>query len=110
MCDCAGMSCYARHLDYKRFREIADEVDAYLMCDMAHISGLIAVGLSPDPFKYCDIVTTTTHKTLRGARSGMIFYRKGKITQTFVNILRFGLGCAAHHMFRRLHSTTTTIS
>lgn len=72
------MSCYSRHLDYKRFREIADDVDAYLLADMAHISGLVAAGVVPSPFEYCDIVTTTTHKTLRGPRSGMIFYRKGE--------------------------------
>lgn len=73
----AGMSCHSRNLDYKRFREIADEVDAYLMADMAHIGGLVAAGLTPSPFELCDIVTTTTHKTLRGPRSGIIFYRKG---------------------------------
>ncbi|XP_061191276.1 serine hydroxymethyltransferase-like [Saccostrea echinata] len=73
----AGVSCYSRHLDYKRFREIADENGAYLLADMAHVSGLVAAGLTPSPFEYCDIVTTTTHKTLRGPRSGMIFYRKG---------------------------------
>jgi len=53
-------------------------VDAYLMADMAHISGLVAAGVTPSPFDYCDIVTTTTHKTLRGPRSGMIFCRKGE--------------------------------
>ena len=73
-----GVSCYSRNLDYKRFREIADENNAYLMSDMAHISGLVAAGLVSNPFEYSDIVTTTTHKTLRGPRSGMIFYRKGQ--------------------------------
>ena len=73
----SGVSCYSRNLDYARFRKIADDVDAYLMADMAHISGLVAAGVTPSPFDYCDIVTTTTHKTLRGPRSGMIFYRKG---------------------------------
>ncbi|XP_069124280.1 LOW QUALITY PROTEIN: serine hydroxymethyltransferase-like [Argopecten irradians] len=73
----AGVSCYSRNLDYKRFREIANENDAYLMADMAHVSGLVAAGLVANPFEYCDIVTTTTHKTLRGPRSGIIFYRKG---------------------------------
>lgn len=73
----AGMSCHSRNLDYKRFRETADEVDAYLMSDMAHIGGLVAAGVTPSPFEYSDIVTTTTHKTLRGPRSGIIFYRKG---------------------------------
>lgn len=72
-----GVSCYPRNLDYKRFREIADENDAYLMGDMAHISGLVAAKKVPSPFEYCDIVTTTTHKTLRGPRAGVIFFRKG---------------------------------
>lgn len=73
----AGVSCYSRHLDYKRFRAICNENNAYLLADMSHISGLVAAGLVPSPFEDCDIVTTTTHKTLRGPRSGMIFYRKG---------------------------------
>lgn len=73
----AGVSCYSRHLDYKRFREIADENGAYLLADMAHVSGLVAAGLAPSPFEYCDVVTSTTHKTLRGPRSGLIFFRKG---------------------------------
>jgi len=73
----SGVSCYSRNLDYARFRKIADDVDAYLMADMAHISGLVAAGVTPSPFEYCDIVTTTTHKTLRGPRSGIIFFRKG---------------------------------
>ncbi|XP_041062008.1 serine hydroxymethyltransferase, cytosolic [Carcharodon carcharias] len=73
----AGISCYSRNLDYARMRQIADENGAYLMADMAHISGLVAAGMVPSPFKYSDVVTTTTHKTLRGCRSGMIFYRKG---------------------------------
>ncbi|KAH9494878.1 Serine hydroxymethyltransferase, cytosolic [Bulinus truncatus] len=73
----AGISCYSRDLDYKRFRQIADEVGAYLLADMAHVSGLVAAGLAPNPFEYCDVVSTTTHKTLRGPRSGMIFFRKG---------------------------------
>jgi len=75
----AGASCYSRNMDYARFRQIADDVDAYLMADMAHISGLVAAGVTPSPFDHCDIVTTTTHKTLRGPRSGMIFCRKGTI-------------------------------
>ncbi|XP_034255975.1 serine hydroxymethyltransferase, mitochondrial-like [Thrips palmi] len=73
----AGTSAYSRLLDYKAFREICDEVKAILLADMAHISGLVAAGVIPSPFEYADVVTTTTHKTLRGARSGMIFYRKG---------------------------------
>ena len=68
----AGASAYPRKIDFKRLREIADEVDALLMVDMAHIAGLVAAGLHPDPVPYCDVVTTTTHKTLRGARGGMI--------------------------------------
>jgi len=74
----AGTSAYSRLLDYKGFREICDSVGAYLLCDMAHISGLVAAGVVPSPFEYADVVTTTTHKTLRGPRSGMIFFRKGK--------------------------------
>jgi glycine hydroxymethyltransferase len=73
----AGVSCYPRCLDYKRFREIADDNGAILMADMAHISGLVAAKVIPSPFQYCDVVTTTTHKTLRGPRAGCIFYRKG---------------------------------
>ena len=71
-----GHSAYPRDLDHKRFREIADSVGALLMCDMAHISGLIAAGEQNNPFEFCDIVSSTTHKTLRGPRSGMIFYNK----------------------------------
>ncbi|KAL5596748.1 uncharacterized protein BROUX77_006696 [Berkeleyomyces rouxiae] len=73
----AGTSAYCRLIDYKRMREIADSVGAYLMVDMAHISGLIAAGVIPSPFEYADIVTTTTHKSLRGPRGAMIFFRKG---------------------------------
>ena len=68
----AGASAYARTIDFKRFREIADEVGAFLMVDMAHIAGLVAAGLHPSPIPYADVVTTTTHKTLRGPRGGMI--------------------------------------
>ena len=71
-----GASAYPRDFDYARFRQIADSVGAYLMADISHISGLIASGLMNDPFLHCDIVTTTTHKTLRGPRSGMIFFQK----------------------------------
>uniref|UniRef100_A0AAZ3PMU9 Serine hydroxymethyltransferase n=1 Tax=Oncorhynchus tshawytscha TaxID=74940 RepID=A0AAZ3PMU9_ONCTS len=72
-----GTSCYSRNLDYARLRRIADENGAFLLADMAHISGLVAAGVVPSPFEYCDVVSTTTHKTLRGCRSGVIFYRKG---------------------------------
>ena len=68
----AGASAYARTIDFKKFREIADEVGAYLMVDMAHIAGLVAAGLHPSPIPYADVVTTTTHKTLRGPRGGLI--------------------------------------
>ena len=68
----AGASAYPRIIDFKKFREIADEVGAYLMVDMAHIAGLVAAGLHPSPIPYADVVTTTTHKTLRGPRGGMI--------------------------------------
>ena len=68
----AGASAYARIIDFKKFREIADEVGAYLMVDMAHIAGLVAGGVHPSPIPYADVVTTTTHKTLRGPRGGLI--------------------------------------
>jgi glycine hydroxymethyltransferase len=71
-----GASAYARHYDFPKFREIADEVGAFLMADVAHPAGLIAAGLHPSPIPYCDVVTTTTHKTLRGPRGGMILMGK----------------------------------
>ena len=74
----AGASAYARLIDYERIRKIADGVGAYVMADMAHISGLIAAGAIPSCFPYSDVVTTTTHKSLRGPRGAMIFYRKGE--------------------------------
>jgi len=73
----AGISCYARNLDYARFRKIADQNGSLLMADMAHVSGLVATGQVPSPFEHCDIVTSTVHKTLRGPRAGIIFFRKG---------------------------------
>jgi len=73
----AGTSCYSRNLDYKRFREICDDVGAILLADMAHVSGLVAGKATVDPFEYVDVVTTTTHKSLRGPRAALIFYRKG---------------------------------
>lgn len=73
----AGTSAYCRLIDYKRMREIADKVGAYLVVDMAHISGLVAAGVIPSPFEYADVVTTTTHKSLRGPRGAMIFFRRG---------------------------------
>uniref|UniRef100_UPI00358E98AC serine hydroxymethyltransferase, cytosolic n=1 Tax=Myxine glutinosa TaxID=7769 RepID=UPI00358E98AC len=73
----AGVSCYSRNLDYERMRAIADENSAYLMADMAHVSGLVAAEVIPSPFPHSHIVTTTTHKTLRGCRAAIIFFRKG---------------------------------
>ncbi|KAK4268166.1 hypothetical protein QN277_024855 [Acacia crassicarpa] len=72
-----GGSAYPRDWDYARFKEIADKCGSLLLCDMAHISGLVAAQEANNPFEYCDLVTTTTHKSLRGPRSGMIFYQKG---------------------------------
>ncbi|ODV94353.1 hypothetical protein PACTADRAFT_35158 [Pachysolen tannophilus NRRL Y-2460] len=79
----AGASAYARVIDYARMKKIAEKVGAYLMSDMAHISGLVAANVTESPFPYSDIVTTTTHKSLRGPRGAMIFYRKGirKVTK-----------------------------
>ncbi|WP_434342674.1 serine hydroxymethyltransferase [Mycoplasma capricolum] len=72
----AGASAYSRIIDFKKFKEIADKVGAYLMVDMAHIAGLVAAGVHPNPMEYADIVTTTTHKTLRGARGGLILCKQ----------------------------------
>lgn len=72
----AGASAYARTIDFKKFREVADEVGAFLMVDMAHIAGLVAAGIHPSPIPYADVVTTTTHKTLRGPRGGLILSSK----------------------------------
>ena len=71
-----GASAYPRHFDYPRLRRIADEIGCYLMMDMAHVAGLVATGLHPDPVPFCDVVTTTTHKTLRGTRGGLILCRE----------------------------------
>lgn len=73
----AGASAYARLIDYERMRKICDNSNAYLLADMAHISGLVSAGVIPSPFDHADIVTTTTHKSLRGPRGAMIFFRKG---------------------------------
>ena len=77
----AGGSAYPRQVDFKRFREIADEVGAYLMVDMAHFAGLVAGGVHPNPLEYADVVTTTTHKTLRGPRGGMILTNNPEIAK-----------------------------
>ncbi|MCD7922940.1 MAG: serine hydroxymethyltransferase [Clostridiales bacterium] len=81
----AGASAYARTIDFSRFREIADRVGAYLMVDMAHIAGLVAAGLHPSPMHYADVVTTTTHKTLRGPRGGMILVSKESMEKNNFN-------------------------
>lgn len=77
----AGASAYSRIIDFKKFREIADEVGAYFMVDMAHIAGLVAAGLHPNPIEYADVVTSTTHKTLRGPRGGVILTNNEEIAQ-----------------------------
>ncbi|GFE53783.1 serine hydroxymethyltransferase [Babesia ovis] len=77
-----GASCYSRYWDYKRCREIADKVGAYLMADIAHIAGLVAGEAHPSPFEHCHVVTTTTHKTLKGPRAGLIYFNK-KFDPTF---------------------------
>ena len=81
----AGFSAYSRVLDWARFREIADKVGAYLMADMAHVAGLVAVGLYPSPLPYADVVTTTTHKTLRGPRGGLILCRANEEIEKKLN-------------------------
>jgi len=73
----SGASAYPREWEYDRMRKIADKHSAYLICDMAHVSGLVAAKVVESPFKYCDVVSTTTHKTLRGPRAGLIFFRRG---------------------------------
>lgn len=78
----AGASAYSKLIDYKRMRDICDKVNAYLLADMAHISGLVAAKVLPGPFGYADIVTTTSHKSLRGPRGALIFFRKGVRRQT----------------------------
>ncbi|MBO5726416.1 MAG: serine hydroxymethyltransferase, partial [Clostridia bacterium] len=77
----SGASAYARVIDFKRIREIADKVGAYMMVDIAHIAGLVAAGLHPSPVPYADVVTTTTHKTLRGPRGGMILCKESLAKQ-----------------------------
>jgi glycine hydroxymethyltransferase len=85
----AGFSAYSRTLDFPRFREIADKVGAYLLVDMAHVAGLVAVGLYPNPLPFADVVTTTTHKTLRGPRGGMILARANEAIEKKLNSLVF---------------------
>lgn len=81
----AGFSAYSRTIDWKKFRDIADKVGAYLMADMAHVAGLIAVGLYPSPLPYADVVTTTTHKTLRGPRGGLILCKSNEEIEKKLN-------------------------
>lgn len=81
----AGFSAYSRTMDWSRFREIADKVGAYLMVDMAHVAGLVATGLYPSPIPYADVVTSTTHKTLRGPRGGLILARKNEVIEKKLN-------------------------
>ena len=85
----AGFSAYSRVLDFAKFRAIADQVDAYLMVDMAHVAGLVAAGLYPNPIPYADVVTTTTHKTLRGPRGGLILARNNEALAKKFNSLVF---------------------
>jgi glycine hydroxymethyltransferase len=85
----AGFSAYSRVLDFKRFREIADSVGAFLMVDMAHVAGLVAAGQYPNPVPYADVVTTTTHKTLRGPRGGLILARANEVLTKKFNSLVF---------------------
>ncbi|WP_277182992.1 serine hydroxymethyltransferase [Caballeronia sp. BR00000012568055] len=85
----AGFSAYSRVLDFKRFREIADSVDAYLFVDMAHVAGLVAARLYPNPVPFADVVTTTTHKTLRGPRGGLILARANADIQKKLNSMVF---------------------
>src|SRR5690606_16724937 len=85
----AGFSAYSRFLDFERFRAIADKVGAYLFVDMAHVAGLIAAGIYPNPVPYADIVTTTVHKTLRGPRGGLIMGRENPDIQKKINSMVF---------------------
>ncbi|MBR6133440.1 MAG: serine hydroxymethyltransferase [Bacilli bacterium] len=87
----AGASAYSRIIDFKKFREICDEVGAYLMVDMAHIAGLVAVGLHPSPIPYADVVTSTTHKTLRGPRGGIILTNNEEIAKKINKVVFPGI-------------------
>ncbi len=87
----AGASAYSRTIDFEKFREIADEVGAYLFVDMAHIAGLVAAGLHPSPVPYADVVTTTTHKTLRGPRGGLILTNNEEIAKKIDKIVFPGI-------------------
>jgi len=88
----AGFSAYSRIIDWQRFREIADEVGAYLVVDMAHVAGLVAAGLYPSPLPYADVTTTTTHKTLRGPRGGLILAKSNPNLEKKLNFNVFPVG------------------
>ena len=84
----AGFSAYSRIIDWQRFRDVADEVNAYLLVDMAHVAGLVAAGLYPNPVSIADVTTTTTHKTLRGPRGGLILARENaELTKRFNSLV-----------------------
>ena len=85
----AGFSAYSLHVDWQRFRDIADSVDAYLLVDMAHVSGLVAAGIYPSPVNIADVTTTTTHKTLRGPRGGLIMARANEVIEKKLNSMIF---------------------
>ncbi|MGH8221650.1 MAG: serine hydroxymethyltransferase, partial [Woeseiaceae bacterium] len=87
----AGFSAYSRIIDWQRFRDIADSVGARLMVDMAHVAGLVAAGLYPNPVPIADVVTTTTHKTLRGPRGGLILTRDGDLAKKFNSLVFPGI-------------------
>jgi glycine hydroxymethyltransferase len=87
----AGGSAYSRKIDFARFREIADKVDAILMCDIAHYAGLVAAGVYPSPFPHAHVVTTTTHKTLRGPRGGLIMTNDAKLARKINSAIFPGL-------------------
>ena len=87
----AGGSAYSRIIDFKKFRDICDKVNAYLLVDMAHFSGLVAGGVYPNPVKYADVVTSTTHKVLRGPRGGIILTNKEDLIKKFNSAIFPGL-------------------
>jgi glycine hydroxymethyltransferase len=87
----AGASAYSRLFDYKKFRQVCDSVGAYLLADIAHPSGLMAAGVIPSPFGEADVVTTTTHKTLRGTRGALIYYRVGSKKDKKGNEIKYEL-------------------
>ncbi|MDP2676722.1 MAG: serine hydroxymethyltransferase [bacterium] len=93
----AGTSAYSRRIDFKRFRAIADAVGAYLLVDMSHIAGLVAGGAHPSPFPYADVVTTTTHKTLRGPRGALLFFKKELEKQINASVFPKGQGGPHQH-------------